>query len=37
MDDLRMALGEEDDKLVKVEDAMLVYMEGPHKIFMIKS
>jgi hypothetical protein len=32
-----MAPNEENEKLVRGEDVMLVYVEGPHKIFMIKS
>ncbi len=31
-----MTFSEENKELVKEEDAMLVHMEGTHKIFMIK-
>jgi len=37
VDGLRMAPNEENEKLVRGEDVMLVYVEGPHKIFMIKN
>jgi hypothetical protein len=37
VDGLKTAPNEEDKELVREEDAMLIHMEGPHKIFMIKN
>jgi hypothetical protein len=37
VDGLKTAPSEEYEELVRGEDVMLVCVEGPHKIFMIKN
>jgi hypothetical protein len=37
VDGLRITLNEKNEELIKEEDAMLVRIEGPHNIFMIKN
>jgi hypothetical protein len=37
VDGLKITPNEKNKEFIREEDAMLVCMEGPHKIFMIKN